>query len=169
MEQRRQMFTIGHSTHPADRFVALLRAHRIELVCDVRRYPGSRRHPQFNAGALMATLGGAGIGYAGLGLELGGRRGARGDSPSGSLRAASFRAYAAHMQTPEFAHGLGRLEGLALERRTAIVCAEGDWRRCHRRLISDALASRGWRVAHIGPHGRLEEHQAAIQTGSALR
>jgi uncharacterized protein (DUF488 family) len=156
------MFTIGHSTHPAARFVALLRGHRIELACDVRRYPGSRRHPQFNAGSLTKTLDGAGIAYAGLGDELGGGRRAPPDSPSRGSRAASFRAYADHMQTPEFAAGLARLEELARERRTAIVCAEGDWRRCHRRLISDALAAQGWRVVHIRPDGGVEEHQPTV-------
>jgi uncharacterized protein (DUF488 family) len=156
------MYTIGHSTHSVERFVALLRAHGIKLVGDVRRYPGSRRHPQFNAGSLTKTLHGAEIAYAGLEGELGGRRRARPDSRSTGWRSASFQAYADHMETPEFAAGLARLEELALERRTAIVCAEGDWRRCHRRLISDALAARGWRVLHIRPDGGVEEHQPTV-------
>jgi uncharacterized protein (DUF488 family) len=163
MEQGARMFTIGHSTHPAERFVDLLGAHRIELVCDVRRYPGSRRHPQFNAGSLTKTLHDAGIAYAGLGDELGGRRRARRDSPTMTgWRNASFRAYADHMQTREFAAGFARLEELALERRTVIMCAEGDWRRCHRRLISDALAAKGWRVLHIRPDEGVEEHQPTV-------
>jgi uncharacterized protein (DUF488 family) len=156
------MYTIGHSTHSVERFVALLRAHGIKRVGDVRRYPGSRRHPQFTAGSLTKTLHRAGIAYAGLEGELGGRRRARPDSRSTSWRSASFQAYADHMETPEFVAGLARLEELALERRTAIVCAEGDWRRCHRRLISDALAARGWRVLHIRPDGGVEEHQPTV-------
>ncbi len=152
------MLTIGHSTHASDRFTALLRSHRIELLGDVRRYPGSRRHPQFGADALRAELEGAGIAYQGLGERLGGRRRPRRDSPNTGWRVAAFGAYADHMQTPEFAAGLERLESLARKQRTAIMCAEGDWRRCHRRLISDALVVRGWRVAHIRPDGRSEEH-----------
>jgi uncharacterized protein (DUF488 family) len=166
VEHRPQILTIGHSTHAADRFVALLRAHRVELLCDVRRYPGSRRHPQFDADSLRAALDRAGIAYEGLGEQLGGRRRARRDSPDRGWRAAAFRAYAEHMQTPEFAAGLERLEVLGRERRTAVMCAEGDWRRCHRRLISEALAKRGWRVAHIRPDGGVEAHQPTIETGS---
>jgi uncharacterized protein (DUF488 family) len=153
---RPQILTIGHSTHAAERFEALLRAHAIELVCDVRRHPGSARHPQFNADSLAAMLDRAGIAYQKLGEQLGGRRQAR-DDPT-DRRAAAFRAYAEHTRTPEFAAGLERLEQLARERLTAIMCAEGDWRRCHRRLIAEALTAHGWRVTHVLPDGRLEEH-----------
>jgi uncharacterized protein (DUF488 family) len=153
------VLTISHSTHAADRFAALLRAHRIGLLGDVRRHPGSRRHPQFDAQPLRAALEGTGIAYERFGEQLGGRRRPRRDSPNKGWRGAAFRGYADHMQTPEFAAGLERLEGLARERRTAIMCAEGDWRRCHRRLIADALAARGWRVRHIRPDGRIEDHQ----------
>jgi uncharacterized protein (DUF488 family) len=159
VEHRPQIFTIGHSTHAVERFEALLRAHGIELVCDVRRHPGSARHPQFNADSLSATLGRAGIAYEELGAQLGGRREARDDSMGESSRSASFRAYAEHMRTPDFAAGLKRLEQLARERHAAIMCAEGDWRRCHRRLIAEALTTRAWRVTHILPDGRLEEHE----------
>ena len=162
VENSARTFTIGHSTHSAERFVALLGVHRIELVCDVRRYPGSRRHPQFGAASLARTLDGAGVAYAGFGAELGGRRHSRPDSSAAAWRSASFRAYAEHMQTPEFAAGLARLENVARERRTAIMCAEGDWRRCHRRLISDALVAAHWRVLHIRPNGDLEEHQPTV-------
>jgi uncharacterized protein (DUF488 family) len=169
VEHARQVLTIGHSTHPAEHFLALLRAHGIELLCDVRRFPGSRRHPQYNAGALEAALDEAGIAYERLGAALGGRRRTRRDPSDTGWRAASFQAYAAHMQTPEFAAGLGELEALARERRTAMMCAEGDWRRCHRRLISEALATRGWQVIHIRPDGRTEPHELTIETGSGLR
>jgi uncharacterized protein (DUF488 family) len=167
----REILTIGHSTHGADRFVALLGAHRVELVGDVRRYPASRRNPQFNANPLRATLDDAGIGYEALGDQLGGRRRAQRDSPHTGWQVAGFRAYADHMDSNEFAAGLERLEGVARKRRVAIVCAEGDWRRCHRRLIADALLIRGWRVAHVLPDGGREEHQLtsfAVVTGDSL-
>ncbi len=156
------IFTIGHSTHPVDRFLGLLEGHGVKLVGDVRRYPGSRRHPQFNAGALEAALDGAGIGYESLGGPLGGRRRPRPDSPHTEWRVASFRAYADHMETDEFAAGFDLLTRLAGEHPTAVMCAEGEWRRCHRRLISDALAAKGWRVLHIKPDGRIEEHQPTV-------
>jgi len=158
-----EILTIGHSTHPTERFVALLGAHDVELVCDVRRFPASRRNPQFNAAALRDTLERAGRSYEPFGDELGGRRKrSRPAQAPGAMRADAFRAYAEYMETDEFAAGLERLEGVAREHRTAIMCAEGDWHRCHRRLIADALAGRGWRILHIGRDGRLEEHQQAL-------
>jgi uncharacterized protein (DUF488 family) len=159
-----QVFTIGHSTHPIERFVELLRAHGVEVLCDVRRFPGSRRNPQFNSGALRESLGSAGIAYEPSGDELGGRRKASKvpHGPSAVWRNDAFRGYAEYMETPEFAAGLERLEELALESRAAIMCAEGDWHRCHRRLISDALTRGDWRVIHIRPDGRTEEHEAVL-------
>jgi uncharacterized protein (DUF488 family) len=155
----REVFTVGHSTHEAERFLRLLQAHAVGLLADVRRYPASRRQPQFNADALAATLEDAGIAYVGLGDELGGRRRARAGSANDGWRVEGFRAYADHMATPEFAAALARLEERAGERATAFMCAEGDWRRCHRRLIADALVARGWRVRHVLPDGRLEDHE----------
>ncbi len=162
MDSHAEILTVGHSTHPAERLVRLLGAHGVELVADVRRFPGSRRHPQFNADALASTLADAGIAYERLGDELGGRRRPRPGSRHTGWRVEAFRGYADHMETDQFAAGLERLEGLGRERRTAIMCAEGEWRRCHRRLISDALAARGWRVLHIRPDGRTEEHQPTV-------
>jgi uncharacterized protein (DUF488 family) len=158
----REIFTIGHSTHPAERFVALLRHHGMELVCDVRRFPASRRNPQFNADALRESLEQAGIAYEAFGEELGGRRKPRPGGPPSQWRNPAFRGYAEYMETPESAAGLERLEALASERRAVIMCAEGDWRRCHRRLIADALSRRGWRVIHIRPNGRTEAHQEVL-------
>jgi len=164
MDRAPAVFTIGHSTHPWDRFLGLLRGHAIEGLCDVRRYPGSRRNPQFNADELAAALRDAGIDYEGLGEALGGRRRqrARSGTAGAAWRSRSFQAYAEHMETEEFAAGIERLEGLAALRRTAIMCAEKEWRRCHRRLISDALESRGWRVLHLRPDGRLEAHEPTL-------
>ena len=157
-----ELFTIGHSTHPAERFVDLLRRHNVEVLADVRRFPGSRRNPQFNVGPLRESLAKVGISYEPFGDELGGRR--RPTRPAGQSpwRVEAFRGYAEYMETPEFASGLERLERLARERRTAIMCAEWDWRRCHRRLIADGLTARGWRVIHIGSDGRTEGHPAAL-------
>lgn len=162
---RLEVFTVGHSTHPIERFLALLEGAEVEAVADVRRFPGSRRHPQFGAEALAAALRERGIDYAPLGEQLGGRRSRREIEAAGvapadnsAWRNASFRAYADHMATPAFAAGLARLEELARRRRTAIMCAEGHPSRCHRRLIADALDARGRRVVHLLPDGRREEH-----------
>ena len=162
MEPGRKIFTIGHSTHPAERFIRLLDAHGIEVLCDVRRFPASRRNPQFNRDALSQSLEAAGIAYESFADELGGRRRPRATGEPSPWRNPAFRGYAEYMETPEFAAGLERLETLAGERRAAIMCAEGDWRRCHRRLVSDALANRGWRVIHIRPDGRSEEHELGL-------
>jgi uncharacterized protein (DUF488 family) len=157
-----ELFTIGHSTHPADRFVDLLGRHNVAVLADVRRFPGSRRNPQFNVGPLRESLAAADIAYEPFGDELGGRRRPTRPAEQSPWRVKAFRGYAEYMETPEFAAGLERLEQLARERRTAIMCAEGDWRRCHRRLIADGLAARGWRLIHIRPDGRTEEHEAVL-------
>ena len=156
---RPEIYTVGHSTHEESRFLRLLRTHAIELVADVRRHPGSRRQPHFGATALEGSLARAGIDYLWLGEGLGGRRRSRPSSPNSGWRVEGFRGYADHMGGEEFAQGLGRLEEAAAARRTAVMCAEGDWRRCHRQLVADALLVRGWRVLHIGPAGGVEEHR----------
>jgi uncharacterized protein (DUF488 family) len=142
-------YTIGHSTRSAQELLALLDEADVQLVADVRAFPSSRRYPQFNQGALAAWLGEAGVQYVHL-PGLGGRRTPISRSPNGGWRESAFRGYADYMQTPEFARALGELEAAARELRTAIMCAEAVWWRCHRRLISDALVVRGWRVEHLG-------------------
>jgi len=155
---RPELLTVGHSTHPIEHFLELLRSADVAAIADVRRYPTSRRNPQFGAAALAASLEQAGIDHAWFGEELGGRRNlGRTDRPS-AWHNRAFRAYADHMAAPQFAEGLGRLERLAARRVTAVMCAEADWRRCHRRLIADALVARGWRVIHLLADGRLQEH-----------
>ena len=154
-----EILTVGHSTHEIERFLELLRSADVETVADVRRYPGSRRNPQFGAAALAAALREAGVEFEPLAEELGGRRAGRADSPNGGWRVEGFRAYADYMQDPGFAAGIRRLEQTAVDRRTAVLCAEADWRRCHRRLIADALLVRGWRVLHVGPQGRSAPHE----------
>lgn len=148
---------MGHSTHALDEFLGLLAGAGVELVADVRRFPGSRRHPHFASAALAASLADAGIGYEHL-PELGGRRAVTPDSPNDGWRVAAFRGYADHLRTPEFAAGRARLAALAAERRTAIMCAEALPWRCHRRLIADVFVLDGWRVLDLMPSGRLEEH-----------
>ena len=158
-----EIFTVGHSTHPIERFLSLLRDADIEAIADVRRFPGSRRNPQFGADALAESLRSEGIDYEPFREQLGGRR-SRKDSEDASppdnsaWRNASFRAYADYMSTDAFATGLERLEALARRRRTAIMCAESHPSRCHRRLLADTLLARNWRVVHLLPDGRQEEH-----------
>ncbi|HEY1277325.1 MAG TPA: DUF488 domain-containing protein [Thermoleophilaceae bacterium] len=154
----REILTVGHSTHEAQAFLGLLRSGGVQVLADVRRFPSSRRMPWFNAGELAADLAEARIEYAHLG-ELGGRRAPVQGSPNGAWRVKQFQGYADHMATEEFAAGLAQLIALAEERHTAVMCAEADWRRCHRRLLSDALVVRGWRVLHLGPRGGVEPHE----------
>jgi uncharacterized protein (DUF488 family) len=142
------VWTIGHSTRSLDEFTSLLSAHGIQAVADVRRYPGSRRWPHFERTALGAALKACGLDYLWL-AALGGRRVPRPDSVNTAWRSASFRGYADYMETEEFAESLMTLQSLALGARTAIMCAEALWWRCHRALISDALQWMGFRVLHI--------------------
>ncbi|MGH2980983.1 MAG: DUF488 family protein [Solirubrobacterales bacterium] len=168
---RPDIYTIGHSTHEAGALVALLNAHRIEAVADVRRYPGSRRNPQFNVEALSATLRSEGIALEQFGERLGGRRRPRADSPNGAWRVEGFRGYADHMEGEAFSTGLRDLEQLAASKRAVVMCAEADWHRCHRRLIADALTVRGWRVLHVLGGGDVEAHEMtsfAVVVGERL-
>jgi uncharacterized protein (DUF488 family) len=153
------IFTIGHSTHGPDEFVALLKGAGLEAIADVRRFPSSRRLPHFNAPALAETLERERIAYVQLGDALGGRRKPREDTPNTGWRVAGFRGYADHMASAEFRSALAELERIGRERRTAFMCAEGPWWRCHRQLIADALLVRGWTVRHVMPDGRLEPHR----------
>lgn len=153
-----EILTVGHSTHPAQEFVSLLRNAEIGALADVRRYPGSRRNPQFGAEALRATLGRAGIRYELFGEELGGRRRPTGETANAAWRVDQFRGYADHMASGEFEAGLDRLELLAREAPTAVMCAEADWHRCHRRLLADALLARVHAVTHLLADGSLVPH-----------
>ena len=152
-----RIWTIGHSTRTADAFIELLRFQQIELVVDVRRYPGSRRHPQFNSGPLARALAEAGIDYQPA-PELGGRRTPRPDSRNTAWRNASFRGYADYMETAPFATALDALVAGASTRRTAVMCAEAVWWQCHRSLIADALKARGVEVLHILDGPKIAEH-----------
>jgi uncharacterized protein (DUF488 family) len=162
-----RVFTVGHSTHEPDAFAELLAAHDVEALADVRRYPGSRRVPWTNPDQIQSHLAATYVHVP----QLGGRRRPDADSPNGFWRNESFRAYADHLNTREFAVGLEALETLAHQQRTVVMCAESLWWRCHRRLVADALVVRGWRVCHIDSRGQNEEHaltQAAVVEGTRI-
>lgn len=151
------IFTIGHSTLAADAFLPMLSAHRVELLADVRRFPASRRNPQFNRDALAELLAGKGIAYLHF-PELGGRREPKPGSPNTAWREAGFRGYADYMETAEFSQGIARLLDAAQARATAIMCAEKSWRSCHRGLIADHLKASGIEVIHILDAAATEPH-----------
>lgn len=152
------IWTIGHSTRDLDEFLTLLAGSSIAHLADVRRFPGSRRYPHFNAEALAVSLGRAGIAYRHYG-DLGGRRGKRAPgSPNNAWRVEAFNAYADFMDTPEFASALDDLTARARDARTAVMCSEAVPWRCHRRLIADALTVRGWTVRDIISPTKVEPH-----------
>ena len=151
-----RIHTIGHSTRTLEEFVGLLRHHGITRLADIRRFPGSRRHPHFSGDAMAQSLPRQGIEY--LHLEaLGGRRKPLKKSPNGAWESDQFRAYADHMGTPEFASAIDRL--LDSDRDTAIMCAESVPWRCHRNLTSDELVRRGVTVFHIISLAPPNEHK----------
>lgn len=154
------MWTVGHSTRTADQFVEVLTAYDIELVVDVRRFAGSRRLPQFGASSLERLLGESGICYHAI-AELGGRRRPGRASRNIGWRHPAFRAYADHIASEEFADGLDRLLAAAGGLRTAVMCAELLWWRCHRRIIADVLTALGIQVVHIRDAQHSSGHQLA--------
>jgi uncharacterized protein (DUF488 family) len=151
------VLTIGHSTRTFEVFLELLRAHGVARVIDVRTVPRSRRVPQFNREALAESLAAAGIAYTHM-AGLGGLRKPRADSPNGAWRNESFRGYADYMLTPEFEDALAGLLAAAEREQVAIMCAEAVPWRCHRSLISDALAARGVDALHIMNAGPPQRH-----------
>jgi uncharacterized protein (DUF488 family) len=153
----RVVFTVGHSTRPIGEFLALLEAHGVRLLVDVRTVPRSRHNPQFNQDALRTALRRTRIGYRHM-KGLGGLRHPQKDSPNGAWRNASFRGFADYMQTPEFTSNLERLMDLASKRATAIMCAEAVPWRCHRSLIGDALLVRGTRVEELSSLSTTRAH-----------
>jgi uncharacterized protein (DUF488 family) len=165
------VWTVGHSSRTMEEFLDLLSSEAIELVADVRRYAGSRAHPHFNPGPLAIALGTVGMGYTPF-PGLGGRRAPRKDSRHTVWRNPAFRAYADYMETPEFRSALDRLLELSAGVRTAILCSEAVWWRCHRSMIADAMKVRGIRVLHMMGGRRTVEHpytSAARIVGGELR
>lgn len=153
------LFTIGHSTRSLEEFIDALKAHGIEILVDIRSFPMSRRLPHFNREALEKSLSTAGIRYVWM-KELGGRRKKiRDDSPNVALRNQSFRNYADHMLTPDFQRAISELISLAEHSRTAYMCAERLYFRCHRILVSDWLVAHGHEVWHIDGAGPVKRHE----------
>ena len=156
-EKNKTIWTIGHSTRPLDEFVAMLHSFSIELVADVRSYPGSRKFPQFNKEALEISLPQNNIQYVHL-KNLGGRRKVSPDSKNTGWKHAAFRGYADFMETGAFKEGIIELVNKALKQRTAYMCSEALWWRCHRSMVSDYLKLQGWKIMHIMGIGKAEEH-----------
>lgn len=154
------IWTVGHSTRPLEEFLDVLAAYRIEALLDVRRFPGSRRQPQFQAEALEGSLAVRGLAYRWL-PSLGGRRRPDPQSSNVAWTHPAFRAYADHVASEEFAAGLFELLLIARGLRTALMCAEVLWWRCHRRLIADVLTVLGLRVLHIRDARLVEIHRLA--------
>jgi uncharacterized protein (DUF488 family) len=155
--QAMRIWTIGHSTHSIEHFIAVLQSHGIRLVADVRRFPGSRRYPHFNREAMQQELGKVGIDYLHV-PELGGRRKPAKDSPNTIWRHESFRGYADYMETDAFRDAVSDLMKAAEHHPAAIMCAEALWWRCHRALIADYLKTQGVEVIHILSAGDTEPH-----------
>lgn len=151
------IYTIGHSTHTAEKLVAMLKSFGIELLADIRTFPASRRYPHFNKDNLAETLNEANISYEHF-PGLGGRRKPRPDSPNNVWRVEGFRGYADYMETEDFRNSAKDLEALAAKKTTAYMCSEAKWWSCHRSMVSDYLKSRGWTVQHIMGENKAEEH-----------
>jgi uncharacterized protein (DUF488 family) len=151
------IWTIGHSTHPQEEFVAILHSFNIKMLVDIRNYPGSRRYPHFNKEALEVSLPANGIQYLHL-KELGGRRKPVENSMNTTWRNEAFRGYADYMQTVEFKQAIEKLETVAQTNFTAYMCSEAVWWNCHRSLVSDYLKWKGWTVMHIMNLNKATEH-----------
>ena len=151
------IWTIGHSTRSIEEFTAALHAHGIQVLADVRLLPGSKRYPHFNNDALAAARAQSGIAYEHF-RDLGGRRRPRPDSRNTAWRNEAFRGYADYMETGPFEAAIARLLAAASTHRTAIMCAEAVWWRCHRGLVSDYLKARGIEVLHIADAKKAEPH-----------
>jgi uncharacterized protein (DUF488 family) len=158
MEQlQKTVWTIGHSTRTLEAFIALLNSFSIDLLVDIRTFPGSRRYPHFNKESLSASLRDVGIAYQHV-VELGGRRKPLENSVNTAWRHASFRGYADYMQTQAFKNAVEMLEGQASNHRLAYMCSEALWWKCHRSMVSDYLKVNGWKVLHIMDEGKNTEH-----------
>ena len=151
------LYTIGHSTHPYEDFLEMLRAHGIGLLADVRHFPGSRKFPQYNQQELAKNLESDGIKYQHF-VDLGGRRRPLPDSVNTAWRHEAFRGYADYMQGEAFQSAALGLAKVSQQIRTAIMCSEAVWWRCHRAMISDYFKANGWTVLHIMGPASAKEH-----------
>lgn len=166
---KRSILTVGHSNLEATKFIELLKGQGIELLVDIRRFPGSKHVPWTKSESLEKLLKAGGIGY--LHLEsLGGRRRPVEGSPNDGWRVRQFQGYADHMDSKEFNDGLAMLEDEAKSRRLVMMCAEAQWWRCHRRLVADRLLVGGYEVLHLDGRGSLDRHSltefARVENGS---
>lgn len=153
------VYTVGHSSRSIEAFISAVRSYEVSLAVDVRRFPGSRRNPQFDADALAAILDEHAIKYRHL-EALGGRRSdPQMDSPNEAWKNESFQAYADYALTDEFQEALDELVALAEAEISAIVCSEAVYWRCHRRIIADWLLARGYEVINIYDADRADEHE----------
>lgn len=157
------LYTIGHSTRSLEDLIETLQAHTIQTLVDIRAFPMSRRLPQFNREALEKSLPAAGIRYVWMKALGGYRKKTRDESPNIALRNASFRNYADYMLSPEFESAAAELIALAQESRTAYMCAERVYFRCHRMLVSDWLVAHGHEVMHIDGKGPVKSHNLTAE------
>lgn len=151
------IYTIGHSSRSIEEFISLLKGNAIDVLLDVRNFPGSKRHPHFNKELLEPTLIGEGIRYVHM-KDLGGRRKPELNSINTRWRHTAFRGYADHMQADVFQNAISELMDIAFKHSTAFMCSEAVWWSCHRSLISDYLKIRDWKVLHIMSEGKVIEH-----------
>jgi len=159
-EKSLKVFTVGHSNRSSEEFLSLLKEFEICVVADIRRYPSSRKFPHFNREVLLKLLSKQNMGYIWL-EALGGRRhaGKNDKSPNAGLESLGFRNYADHMSTDEFRSAVKELLSTAATSRTAVMCAEKLYWKCHRRLLSDYLTAQGVEVKHIVEAGKLQPHR----------
>ena len=167
----KKIWTIGHSTHSFEEYVAMLKSFDIEVLADIRRFPGSRKFPYFNKDILEKTIPENGIEYVHF-EDLGGRRKPLPDSNNNAWRLDAFKGYADYMETEKFKTALRELEKIATKKRVCYMCSEAVWWSCHRSLVSDYLKSEGWDVQHIMGIGKSQEHPytkpARIENGKLV-
>ncbi len=157
MQTIKEIWTIGHSTRSLEEFITMLQSFNITVLADVRHFPGSRKFPHFNKDNLQISLEQNNVQYRHI-IELGGRRKANKESKNTVWRHPAFKAYADYMETRDFTDGIKLLTQTAQKYRTAIMCSEAVWWRCHRSMIADYLKVNGWTVMHIMANGKAEEH-----------
>jgi uncharacterized protein (DUF488 family) len=155
--QKKEVWTIGHSTRTLELFVEMLQSFQIQLLVDIRSFPGSKRYPQFNKENLELSIPRYNIKYMHL-RSLGGRRPVQKESKNTGWRHPAFRGYADYMETNEFKKGIEELETIAIKQRVAYMCSEAVWWRCHRSMVSDYLKLHGWNVHHIMDVGKSTPH-----------
>lgn len=156
--KKHTIYTIGHSTHSIEDFIAMLQAFNIKIVADIRSLPGSNKFPQFNQDNLKISLEEVGIKYLYL-TDLGGRRKAKKDSKNTSWKNISFRGYADYMETEQFENAVKKMEQIAEKQTLVYMCSEAVWWRCHRSMVSDYLKAKNWEVFHIMGIGKVQEHR----------